>query len=102
MYEPGSVSCEGFRIENAAGVVIENCLNERQLQQLGRQQHLAGNLPLPSRMLMIIRLLSISLTFRSSASYSEARRCSTRPAVHGAWCSSLHQAERRLLPGSRP
>ena len=28
-YEPSAVSGEGFRIENAASVVIENCLNER-------------------------------------------------------------------------
>jgi hypothetical protein len=28
LYEPRSVSSEGFRIENAAGVAIENCLNE--------------------------------------------------------------------------
>jgi hypothetical protein len=27
-YEPGAVSGEGFRIEDAAGVAIENCLNE--------------------------------------------------------------------------
>jgi hypothetical protein len=27
-YEPRSVSSEGFRIKNAAGVAIENCLNE--------------------------------------------------------------------------
>jgi hypothetical protein len=29
LYEPGAVSGEGFRIEDAAGVAIENCLNER-------------------------------------------------------------------------
>ena len=29
LYEPSAVSGEGFRIENAASVVIENCLNER-------------------------------------------------------------------------
>ncbi len=28
-YEPESVSREGFRIENAAGVATENCLSER-------------------------------------------------------------------------
>ena len=28
LYEPRTVSCEGFRIDNAAGVAIENCLNE--------------------------------------------------------------------------
>ena len=27
-YEPRTVSREGFRIENAAGVATENCLNE--------------------------------------------------------------------------
>jgi hypothetical protein len=26
--EPRTVSCEGFRIDNTAGVAIENCLNE--------------------------------------------------------------------------
>ena len=40
----------------------------QQLQQLGDNMTWRGNLPLPSRMLMIIRLLSISLTFRSKAS----------------------------------
>jgi hypothetical protein len=29
LYEPSAVSGEEFRIENAASVVIENCLNER-------------------------------------------------------------------------
>ena len=29
LYEPRAVSGEGFRIEYAAGVAIENCLNER-------------------------------------------------------------------------
>ena len=28
LYEPRTVSSEGFRIDNAAGVAIENCLNE--------------------------------------------------------------------------
>jgi hypothetical protein len=28
LYEPVSVSSEGFRIENAASVAIENCLND--------------------------------------------------------------------------
>ena len=28
LYEPRDVSREGFRIENAAGVALENCLNE--------------------------------------------------------------------------
>ena len=28
LYEPRSVSREGFRIEKAAGVATENCLNE--------------------------------------------------------------------------
>ena len=28
LYEPGAVSGEGFRIEDAAGVAIENCLKE--------------------------------------------------------------------------
>jgi hypothetical protein len=28
LYDPRTVSGEGFRIENAAGVATENCLNE--------------------------------------------------------------------------